>query len=182
MIGLAYGVRHRLPGIKIHNYTAWKFGIPFMLVTEIDWRVPFKNNSYFNLEFAKGNVVRIAQFDLGAAAGFKRIRSTSSGMVEQFYCGPAYLAWTYSVRVQYAYQYQQVNSEDPSRQQGIRMEVYKEFASLFDVTACYAYWPKSWQYSVSVKYNPFGSAFYFATAFEQMGIWEEVSISVLCRY
>jgi hypothetical protein len=57
--------------------------VPFMLVTEVDWRIPGNGNSYFNLEFAKPDLARIAQFDLGAVTGYKRIRTVRGGFFEK---------------------------------------------------------------------------------------------------
>lgn len=181
MIGVIYGTQHQIGGVKVHDFTSWKFLIPSTLVTDVDWRIPRNGNSYFNLEFAKDDVARISQFDLGAATGYKRIRANKSNNIDQLHAGPAYLGWA-TISLQYAYQQQRVRNEGTRTEHGIRMQVYKEFASLFDVTTYAAYWFKSWQYSVSVKYNPFGSAFYVAAGFEKIETWKEISISVLYGY
>src|SRR5436190_16041743 len=84
MVGIVYGTQHQLVGMKLHDFTSWKFGVPFMLITDADWRILRDGESYFNLEFAKRDVARISQFDLGAAMGYKRIRADDSNIIEQF--------------------------------------------------------------------------------------------------
>jgi hypothetical protein len=182
IVGITYATQHQLAGVKVHEFISWKFGVPFMLITEVDWRIPHKGDSYFNLEFTKCRIARIARSDLGAEIGYKRVLAAKSYMVEQFCGGPAYLAWTYTISLQYSYQHESVNSEDTSRQHGMRLQISKEIGSLFDVTAYSTYLFKSWQYSVGVKYNPFGSAIYIGAGFEKIDAWEEFNISVLYRY
>lgn len=175
-IGIRYGAVHHMPGIVVNDF--WS---NLNLVSDIDWRLPTNRNTYFQSSFIKFLNTRLQRCEF-VTTGYKHIKLDHFFSTKQIFIGGGLYHKGYRLALAYARQQMELFEYRVPHNNGVMLNIYRQYMNKFEVYVTGLYWFDQFQYSVRVKQDIQHSGFYVGIGYEKTGPWEEFDISVLYRY
>ena len=177
-IGIAYATRNNLFGVNFHHVLLWKFGIPWMLTTDLEYRPRSMDNGYFGVELMRERSIRAGNVSLSLNAGYKRVLEQGVAVNHQFHVGSGFFERHYGITISYALWQRNLLETHTGYNHGILIQYYREFFDQLEIKASGIYWFDEFQYSIKMNETLFQSRLAVGIGFEKISRWNEFDITV----